>query len=676
MVDFSALFQDVGGAGLGMKVMDAAGDVLGTGDRFRVVVAQGSVLTIHVFGEPAEAGGLAQGSGDYTLDIDVLPQVVSVRALSPIPGGPITSIVLTFQGDSLDPASAEDPANYSVIFLGPGVESVVPIAATSGGQSIIYDPGVNVDVTSGLTYPTAVDQTVTLLFAQPLAAGSYEIVLSPAIQAAAFNAAEAGELAAGDGSFAGHPVVTVTGSLVVNGASLYEPGLVQAPVGPTVPTPRSGVVASPFLTQLVGDLTAVLDQGLQAALGDSAITAAVNDEILARYLPLYASPGSGSTKQTLPSFAIIWLDPVSISLQSPQGLNLSYNLSTNAVSNGLGSSFVSVGGNVEMIVMENAAGTFNLDVANVAATAQGGAVVLSAAGVSAEEFTAQLQGGETAFELALGGETGAASSPGSPGSPASPTVEPETSSSVDATLASNAAVTSAALLVGLVTFEEETSENSSTDSSGATAAAPTGGATGPGQPILKSYALSLSEDFAVEQIDEKNGPLSFQSIFQVLNQGLSRVSGVMDSLGRKPAAAVLRQFHEMLEKLGRPAIPGAARDRAMRNHQVKDANPGPAQAAPITTSDIAPESTPDQDQIDLVLWDHGIDGLLQERVPVDSELQSIGVRRVLGGCLPGFRSGRLPAQRTASGRVALGAEAEPRAAGVAPPDTERPRSTF
>ena len=99
---------------------------------------------------------------------------------------------------------------------------MVPIAATSGGQSIIYDPGVNVDLSSGLTYPTAVDQTVTLLFAQPLAPGSYEIELSPAIQAAAFNAAEAGELAPGDGSFAGHPVVTVTGALVVNGAGLYR----------------------------------------------------------------------------------------------------------------------------------------------------------------------------------------------------------------------------------------------------------------------------------------------------------------------------------------------------------------------------------------------------------------------------------------------------------------------
>ena len=67
------------------------------------------------------------------------------------------------------------------------------------------------------------------------------------------------------------------------------------------------------------------------------------------------------------------------------------------MSNGLGSTFVSVGGNVEMIVMENAAGTFNLDVANVPSTARGGEVQVSAGGVSSEEFTAALRGGETSF---------------------------------------------------------------------------------------------------------------------------------------------------------------------------------------------------------------------------------------------------------------------------------------
>jgi hypothetical protein len=120
------------------------------------------------------------------------------------------------------------------------------------------------------------------------------------------------------------------------------------------------------------------------------------------------------------------------------------------------------------------------------------------------------------------------------------------------------------------------------------------------------------------QFDEGNGPLSFQSIFQIIKQGLFRFSGVIDAMGRKPAAAVLHQFYEMLEKLGRPAIPGA-NDHGARNDQPKYANPGPAQTAPAAMLSPAPESTPDPGGIDIALWDHGIDGLLQERVPVDSD---------------------------------------------------------
>jgi hypothetical protein len=621
VVDFSAMFQDVQGAGLGMEVLDAAGHALGSGDRFRIVAAQGSVLTIHIFGELAQTYGLAQGSGVYTLDIDVLPQVVSVQALSPIPGGPATSIVLTLQGDNLDPSAAEDPANYQVIFLGPSGSVTIPTAVTDGGQAVVYDPGANVDVTSGLTYETAVDQTVILHFTDPLANGSYEIVLSPAIQSATFNAAEAGELAPGDGSFAGHPVVTVTRGLVVNGARLNEPGLVGPFVGPTASgsaVPSSAVDASPFLTQLQGALAALLDQGLRGALSDATITADLNKEILAQYRPLYLSSGSGSSKQPPPSFAIIWLDPVSIGLQSPQGLNLSYNLSSDALSNGLGTSFVSVGSNVEMIVMENAAGTFNLDVANVAATSQGGAVELSASGVATEAFTAGLQSGVTAFSLFLGGEPGDAASTASTGSSASPTAVSVSSTSVNAVLASNTAATTAALVLGLVTFEAGTTGAAAPDSNGATAAAPTGGATGSGQPLLKSLSESLSGDSTQAQIAEHSEPLAFQSIVQVLKDGLFKLSGVLDSLGQKSAAAALRKFHEMLENLGGPAIPGANQHGA-QNHEVKDAKPLSGPAAPQAMSDPAPEGPPEPGPIDVALWDHGIDGLLQERDPVGSD---------------------------------------------------------
>src|SRR5262249_21786516 len=160
------------GAGLAMEVRDAAGNMLGSGERFRVVTGQGAVLTLHVFGV-ADANGV-RGSGAYTLDVDVFPQVVSVEAqpllpgVSSNPGGPTASVVAPWQGDGLDPATAEDPANYTFTWLGPdgllgtADDQVIPVAS---GHSVVYDPSANVDVASGTTYPTAVRQTVTLLFA-------------------------------------------------------------------------------------------------------------------------------------------------------------------------------------------------------------------------------------------------------------------------------------------------------------------------------------------------------------------------------------------------------------------------------------------------------------------------------------------------------------------------------
>jgi hypothetical protein len=633
VIDFSALFQDVGGAGLGMEVRDAAGNVLGSGDRFRIVAAQGSLLTIHIFGEPGavtpSTGGLAQGTGVYTLDIVVLPQVVSVQALSPIPGGPVTSIVLTFQGDNLDPVSSQDPANYTVQFLS-GFGGAVPIAASFGGQPITYNPGVNVDVTSGLTYPTAVNQTVTLDFSQPLAPGSYEIALSPAIQAAPYNAAEASILVPGDGSFAGHPVVTVAGGGVVNGARLNEPGLVTSSVTSTAP--GAGVAPSRFLTQLQGDLGAVLNQGLRAASNDAVITGAVNDQIIARYAPMYASPVLVTAAHTPPSFVIIWFDPVSIDLQSPQGLNLSYNLSNNALSNGLGSSFVSVGGNVETIVLENAAGTFNLDVANVPATARGGAVMLSASGFSTDEFTAELQGGVTAFQLDLAGNAGTAEGSGSdgasapggggttvvangPGGGGSGSAPGTTGGSVPGsgllTLAS--AVLTTGLIAGPVTNGTGTSASSATGGPGAAAAAaaPATAATAVTQPLPTTGVPRLSAESAEEQPgqEEPSGGLPpLQAILQAVKQMVFQASGVMGALGRKVPGAVLRQFQGMLEKLNVPAAANPSRG----NDALKAAKPAPGPSGPSAALGPAPMPAQGASLIDTVPWDYGIDGLVQE----------------------------------------------------------------
>jgi hypothetical protein len=417
LIDFSGGFRYVEGAGLGMEVLDVSGRVLGSGARFRIVAAEGATLTLHVFGATAPDG--TRGAGAYALDIDVLPQVVSVQAQAVLPGAPATSIVLTLQGDRLDPAVAQDPANYTVLWYKPdntgGLtgRQVIPLSAST--LPVVYDPSANLNVASGLTYPTAVRQTVTLLFDHPLPAGTYEIALAPQIQAAVYNADEAG-LLAGDGSFAGHPVVTARNGIIVNGGDLVLTDLVT-PAG-TPADPRSIAQGTPFLTQLQGDLGALLDDLLTHKGDDPSITAALNSQILARFAPAIEAAGGGSSYPT--SYLIVWFDPVSLDLQSPQGQGVSYSLATNALASNLSQTFVSVGGNVEVVVSANAAGTFNLDVGNVPGAARGGAVALNAGGSQEFSFTAALREGTSNFQLSLSDSTAAA--PGPSTGPADPAV--------------------------------------------------------------------------------------------------------------------------------------------------------------------------------------------------------------------------------------------------------------
>src|SRR5437870_2765401 len=153
-----------------MKMYDAAGHRVTSGERFRLRAAQGDLLIIHVFGVQAADG--SRGSGAYTLDIDVLPQLVSVQAQPLLPGtdgkpgGPTSSLTLVFQGDRLNASTAEDPKNYTVTWLGPdGIagtadDQPIPLTCTLTDGCIVYNPEANVEVSSGRTYPTAVRQTV------------------------------------------------------------------------------------------------------------------------------------------------------------------------------------------------------------------------------------------------------------------------------------------------------------------------------------------------------------------------------------------------------------------------------------------------------------------------------------------------------------------------------------
>jgi hypothetical protein len=450
VIDFSGLFRFVDNGGLSMEVTNAAGNVLGSGARFQVIATQGEVLTLHVFGAGTSPG--PRGVGAYTLDIDVLPQFVGVQAEALLPGqfggpgGPTTSLVITLQGDRLDPRTAETAANYHVFSLGqdgvtaPGAVREIPLNTTSGFQSVVYNPGANVDVTTGITYPTAERQTITLLFTQPLPAGSYAIQFDPAIQAAPISDSES-VLLAPAANLTGHPLVAVVDGNVAAGPTPVVHALV----------PASGALGSfdgfptgtQFLTQLHDDLGRVLDSGLNQ-LGDAqSVTDQVLQQIAARFDPSLGTPGQRPT-----SMLVLWLDPVSLDLVDPANKHAVYDLKTNTVSNQQSRTFVEVGGNIEVLVLADVAGTFHLNVADVPPTARGGALVFSKTGDETFAFTNQLRDGIDGFTIQIpaeGGDTGTGTMGGGMGGKSG-----GSTGSTTGTTASTNAMT-AALLIGITT---------------------------------------------------------------------------------------------------------------------------------------------------------------------------------------------------------------------------------
>jgi hypothetical protein len=399
ILDFSGFFQGQGGSGLSMEVTNAAGHVLGSGERFQIDAPQGAVLLLHVFGV-AEAGG-TRGTGAYTLDVDVLPRVVSIaaQALLPgagaAPGGPTTSLVITLQGDRLDPGAVENAANYSVTWLGPDGEQVIPLAS---GQSVVYDPSSNVDVASGVTYPTAVRQTVTLLFDQPLPAGSYQIDLNPAIQAAPFSNDESAALSASP-VIPGHPVVSLVSGTIVAGDKQIVPGLVSASAAfGNLAVWSSG---TPFLTQLHDDLAALLEAQLAAHGDRPAISANIDSQIVARFNPALGAPDERPI-----AVLVIWLDPVPLDLYGGKS-QMSYNPNTNSYVSTFNTGFVSVAGNVELLVIPftpTGVQSYTLGV-TPAPGSRGGIDYFGTAGDQGQSLTAALRGGQTQFFLSFGSDT-------------------------------------------------------------------------------------------------------------------------------------------------------------------------------------------------------------------------------------------------------------------------------
>jgi FG-GAP-like repeat len=385
ILDFSGLFQGLSGAGIAMEVTDAAGNVLGSGERFQIKAPQGAVLTLHVYGVFNFDG--SRGTGAYTLDVDVLPQVVSIAAeaflpsAGSAPGGPTTSLVITFQGDRLDPATAEDAANYSVIWLGANGNQVIPLTI----EDAVYDPSSNVDVASGVTYATAVRQTVTLLFDEPLPVGSYRIELAPAIQAAPFSNVESDELSSG--GFTGHAVASLVNGAISAGDIQTVPDLVSASV------PLDNLAAlptgTPFLTQLHDDLGAILDAELTVLGDDPSISTIIDSQIAARFAPALGAPDERPT-----AVLVIWLDPVIADLKGSKG-QASYNPQTNSYQNTFSTGFVSVAGNVELLVLPFVPSSSQSYALSIVATpdARGGVVYVGTDGYQTLTLTPSVRNG-------------------------------------------------------------------------------------------------------------------------------------------------------------------------------------------------------------------------------------------------------------------------------------------
>lgn len=404
IVDFGGFFSAEGGGGLQMEVLDLSGNVIASGERFRLQIPQGEELLVRIFGVDGNDG--SPGTGAYSLNINVLPQVASVSAepLLPgangLPGGPTGLLVLTLQGDRLDEELAEDPSNYTVTFLGAdntfgtADDQVIPLRADDPfRQPVVANPSSNVDVSSGQTFATAIRQTITLSFDQALPVGSYRVEVSPNIQTKPFNNAEEARLAA-DSQFGGHPVVSFVDGQIIEGAIVEVQDLVQ-PAG-TLGSFEAFENGTSFLTQLQNDLSFLLDN-LLTEFGDAdEITPTILNQITARF-----RVAIGDLTERLTSMLIVFLDPVSLDLVDPGNNRVTFDLQTNEVERTIPNAFVEVGGNVEIVVIPNVNGEFKLNVADVPAAARGGVVFLGRQSEMVQTFTDELRGGVRSFDFDL-----------------------------------------------------------------------------------------------------------------------------------------------------------------------------------------------------------------------------------------------------------------------------------
>ena len=314
------------------------------------------------------------------------------------PGGPTTSIVISLQGDRLEPATGRRvPANYHVLFLGAdGVQGtaddeMIAIGGPGIDLPVVTNPGANVNPATGLTYPVAIRQTVTLLFAEALPAGDYMIELSEDIQTAPFNEGEKGLLADQD-MFGAHPVVSVSGGEVIAGAA------VSATVSQRRPGAISGVFedGTAFLTQLHGDLGVVLDSFLSDQEDDLVAIDAVYQQALARLLPALGDPDNRAL-----SLLVLILDPPGFEVEDSGGDGVIYGSgqrSTRQRHPRFHSHCDQQCGDPPHR-QSGAKGTDELTIDEPSETTRGGWILITDSNVTVEDLTSDMQDGMDNFQI-------------------------------------------------------------------------------------------------------------------------------------------------------------------------------------------------------------------------------------------------------------------------------------
>jgi hypothetical protein len=421
VIDFSAIFGNLSAPGLQMEILGTGAATNPTGTDIRLVVPQGTVLTVHIFGVDGASG--ARGAGTFALDIDVLPQVVQVAAQAlevdskGQPTGPINSLVITFQGDQLQQLAAETVTNYQVTLVSPsGDQRITDLL------SVVLDTGADTQIASGRAFASTIEQTVTLIFASPLAPGSYRVDLSPALQSVPFTTDEADLLSGG------HSLVSVMSGQINIGAT----ATVVVPAGSQAADFSTFTEGTPFLTNLHDDLGAVLNSQVTAVGSQpnegTVVTQALLNQIIARFAPIAGAPGQAV------NYLVLVLDPVGIDLDAgTRGGRAQYSLqSANSLqattNNTIARSYWDVGGNVEVLVLAAALGNYSLNLSDISAGSRGAAVIFDNGTLTAASLTDAMRAGQDRFDFFVPAAAGAAargqqpaSSPGVPTATISPT---------------------------------------------------------------------------------------------------------------------------------------------------------------------------------------------------------------------------------------------------------------